>query len=159
MVHTRAQVALRRGLDPAGDALREVFQQLLTDEQPLRRLASMVAGTDIRYALPGADGHELIGTFAPDLALHTDRGTTSVAELMRSARPVLLDLADRAELRETAAGWADRVDIVTAKTGDRPADVLLIRPDAVVAWAAPVDQATDAAAPALREALTTWFSG
>jgi hypothetical protein len=37
----------------------------------------------------------LTGTFAPDLILHTDQGTTSVAELMHTARPILLDLADR----------------------------------------------------------------
>ena len=42
-----------------------------------------------------------IGTFAPDLTLGTDRGATSVAALMHAARPVFLDLADRADLRET----------------------------------------------------------
>src|SRR4051794_5041256 len=33
-------------------------------------------------------GH-LTGTFAPDLTLHNDEGTTSVAELMHTVRPVL----------------------------------------------------------------------
>ncbi|YCK42581.1 hypothetical protein ACNF49_01550 [Actinomadura sp. ATCC 39365] len=45
----------------------------------------------------------------------------------------------------------------TAKTDQRPADVLLIRPDAHVAWAAGPDEPADTAAPALREALSTWF--
>ena len=129
-------MALRRGLDPAADALREVFEELLADEQPLRRIGAFIAGTDIRYPMPGADQHALAGTFAPDLTLHTDQGTTSVAELMRTARPVLLDLADRADLRETARAWRHRVDIHTAKTDDRPADALLIRPDACIVWAA-----------------------
>ena len=106
LLHTQAQVALRRGHDPAAEALRELFQELLVDEQPLRRIGALIAGSDIRYPLPGPDHHALTGTFAPDLALHTDRGATSVAELMHAARPVLLDLADRADLRESGPGLA-----------------------------------------------------
>jgi hypothetical protein len=47
-----------------------------------------LAGTDIRYPPPdpNADDHALTGTFAPDLTLHIDRGTPSVAELMHTAR-------------------------------------------------------------------------
>ncbi|MEU9841247.1 FAD-dependent monooxygenase [Actinomadura sp. NPDC048032] len=157
LLHTRAQVALRRAHDPAAEALRELFQELLTDEQPLRRMGALLSGADIRYPMPGAAPHPLAGAFAPDLTLHTDQGITSVAELMRSARPVLLDLADRSDLREAARGWEDRVDVRTAKAGDRPADVLLIRPDAHVAWAAAVDEPAGTAAPALRQALSDWF--
>lgn len=102
LLHTQAQVALRRGHDPAAEALREVFLELLVDEQPLRRMGALLAGTDIRYPMPGSNQHALTGTFAPDLTLHTDQGTTSVAELMHTARPILLDLADRPDLRETA---------------------------------------------------------
>jgi 2-polyprenyl-6-methoxyphenol hydroxylase-like FAD-dependent oxidoreductase len=157
MLHAQAQVAIRRGHDPAAVALRELFQELLADEQPLRRLGGLMAGSELRYPFPGHDRHALIGTFAPDLALQTDRGATSVADLMHTARPVFLDLADRADLRETAQGWRHRVDIHAAETDDRPADALLIRPDAHVAWAATVDEPTDTAAPALREALSSWF--
>ncbi|MDP4501269.1 FAD-dependent monooxygenase [Nonomuraea turcica] len=157
MLHTRAQVALRRGHDAAAEALREVFQELLADEQPLRRMGALVAGTDIRYPMPGSHHHPLAGTFAPDLTLHTDQGMTSVAELLHSARPIFLDLADRPELRETARDWGQRVDIHTAKTDHRPADALLIRPDAHIAWAATIDEPADTAAPALRQALSGWF--
>ncbi len=157
LLHTRAQVALRRAHDPAADALRELFQELLVDEQPARRLAALIAGSDVRYPLPGHERHLLVGTFAPDLTLRTDQGTTSVAELMHTARPVLLDLADRPELREVAHGWRHRVDVQTATTDDRPADALLIRPDAHIAWAATADEPTDTAAVALREALSGWF--
>ncbi|GAA2212630.1 FAD-dependent monooxygenase [Nonomuraea monospora] len=157
MLHTRAQVALRRGHDPAAEALRAVFQELLSDEQPLRRMGALIAGADIRYPMPGADPHPLAGAFAPDLALHTDQGATSVAELMRAARPVLLDLAGRPELRQVAQEWDGRVDVHTAKTDERPADALLIRPDAHIAWAAPLDAPAETAAQALREALTGWF--
>jgi hypothetical protein len=98
----------------------------------------------------------LIGTFAPDLALRTDQGATSVADLMHTARPILLDLSDRADLRETTRDWQHRIDIHTADT-DQPADALLIRPDAHIAWAATIEEPADTAALALREALSCWF--
>ena len=157
LLHTRAQVALRRGHDPAAEALRELFQELLVDEQPLRRIAALIAGTDIRYPPPGPNHHALTGTFAPNLTLHTDQGTTSIAELMHAARPILLDLADRPDLREAARDWQHRIDIHTAETEHRPAAALLIRPDAHIAWAATIDEPTDTAALALREALSGWF--
>ncbi|MFI7468831.1 FAD-dependent monooxygenase [Nonomuraea sp. NPDC049646] len=99
----------------------------------------------------------LAGAFAPDLTLHTDQGVTSVAELLHTARPVLLHLAGRPELRAVAAQWRDRVDVRIARTGERPADALLIRPDAHIAWAAGLDESADSATPALREALSAWF--
>jgi 2-polyprenyl-6-methoxyphenol hydroxylase-like FAD-dependent oxidoreductase len=166
MLQTQAQVALRRGQDPAAEALRELFVELAADEQPMRRLAALVAGADLRYPMPGPGPHPLAGTFAPDLTLDTGQGTTSVAELMRPARPVFLDLADRPDLRETAQDWRHRVDIQTARAGQRPADALLIRPDACIAWAAPIDEPAEPAgsggaaastASALREALGSWF--
>ncbi|MFG2775025.1 FAD-dependent monooxygenase [Streptomyces sp. NPDC048350] len=157
MLHTQAQVALRRGQDQAAEALREVFLELLADEQPLRRIAALIAGSDIRYPAPNPNAHALTGTFAPDLTLQTDQVTTSVAELMETARPVLLDLADRPDLRETARDWHPCVDIHTVKTDRRPADAILIRPDAYVAWAAGIDEPFATAAPALEEALSHWF--
>jgi 2-polyprenyl-6-methoxyphenol hydroxylase-like FAD-dependent oxidoreductase len=157
MLQTQAQVALRRGHDPAAEALRELFRELLADEQPLRRLGAMIADTGIRYPLPGSSQHPLTGTFVPDLMLRSSQGATSVAELMHSARPLLLDLAGRPGLREAARDWRDRIDIRTAETDDRPADALLIRPDAHIAWAAASGESVGSAAPALREALSCWF--
>ncbi|MFI7525191.1 FAD-dependent monooxygenase [Nocardia salmonicida] len=155
LLQTRAQAALRQGQDPAAEALRAVFQELLSDEPALRRMGALVAGTDLRYEIGGT--HSLTGTFAPDLLLHTDQGTTGVAELMRAARPVFLDLADRADLREVVGGWAPRVEIHSGKTLDRPADALLIRPDGHIAWAGTIDERSDTAATELRAALTRWF--
>ena len=157
LLQTQAQVALRRGQDPAAEALRDVFQELMADEQPARRMAALIAGADIRYPLPGPSQHALTGTFAPDLTLRTGQGVASVAELMHTARPILLDLAGRPDLRETARDWQHRVDIHTAQTDHRPADALLIRPDAHIAWAAATGEPADTAAPALREALSGWF--
>jgi 2-polyprenyl-6-methoxyphenol hydroxylase-like FAD-dependent oxidoreductase len=157
MLHAQAQVAIRRGHDAAAVALRELFQELLADEQPLRHLGGLMAGSEVRYPFPGHDHQALIGAFAPDLALQTDRGATSVAELMHSSRPVFLDLADRADLREAALAWRHRVDGHTAETDHRPADALLIRPDAHIVWTAILDEPAGAAVPALRAALTNWF--
>ncbi|TQS45903.1 FAD-dependent monooxygenase [Cryptosporangium phraense] len=155
LLQTRAQVALRRGTDPAADALREVVQELLADEQPARRLGALIAGADLRY--PGSDPHPLTGTFVTDLTLQTGQGTTSVAALLHRARPILLVRADRADLREAAAGWLDRVDIRTAGTEQRPTDALLIRPDGHIAWAAAIDEPADTAVPRLHQALSEWF--
>jgi 2-polyprenyl-6-methoxyphenol hydroxylase-like FAD-dependent oxidoreductase len=155
LLHTRAQVALRRGYGPGGDALRALFLELTAYEQPLRRLGALMAGTDV--GSPMSDAHPLVGTFATDRALHVDHEDRRFAGVLRKARPVLLDLADHADLRELAGQWGGRVDVVRAKIDERPADALLILPDARIAWAATVDEPGETALPALREALTTWF--
>jgi len=155
MLHTQAQVAIRRGHDAAAEALRDLFQELLVDEQPLRRLGALMAGSWVRYPLPGHEHHPLIGAFVPDLALTA--GAAGVAELFRRARPVFLDLAGRAELGGTAEPWRERVDVAAARIEDRPADVLLIRPDGHIAWAVDVDEPSDGAAEGLRHAMATWF--
>jgi hypothetical protein len=157
LLHTRAQWALRRGYDQAAEALRELFLELVTDEQPLRRIGALIAGTDVRYPGPNSDHHALTGTFAPNLTLHTDQGTIGIAGFVHTARPVLLILADRPDLRETAGEWQHRIDIHTATTSDRPADALLIRPDAHIAWAATADEPADTATLTLRQALCHWF--
>jgi hypothetical protein len=158
MLQTQAQVALRRGQDPAADALRQLFLELMAYEQPLRHVGELIAGSDFRYPLPNPGSHPLAGAFAPDLLLRTEDGSaTSVAELMRAARPVFLDLAGRTDLLEAARTWKGRVDIRTARTDDRPADALLIRPDAYIAWAATAGEPADSGVSALREALSRWF--
>jgi 2-polyprenyl-6-methoxyphenol hydroxylase-like FAD-dependent oxidoreductase len=144
LLHTQAQVALRRGLDPAAEALREIVSELFLDGPAQQRIGALISGADLRYPMPGPAPHVLAGTFASDLDLH-------------DARPVFLDLADRADLREIVGHWRHRVDVRTARPDGRPADALLIRPDAYIAWGATVDEPPDVAAPALREALTHWF--
>jgi 2-polyprenyl-6-methoxyphenol hydroxylase-like FAD-dependent oxidoreductase len=157
LLHTRAQVALRRGYDTAAESLRQLFLELCADEQPLRRIGALIAGSDVRYPVPGAGHHALAGSFAPHLALHMDQSTTSVAGLVQTARPILLDLADRSDLRETMRDWQHRVDLHTATPDQRPADALLIRPDGHIAWAAALDEPAGSAAGTLREALSHWF--
>lgn len=155
LLHTRAQVALRRGYGPGGEALRALFVELTADQQPLLRLGALMAGTDVGTVTSPA--HPLVGTFATDRVLHVDHHDPRFAGLLRQGRPVLLDLADRADLRKVAGAWGGRVEIISARIDERPADALLIRPDARIAWAATIEEHCETALPALREALTTWF--
>ncbi len=151
IMHTRAQTAL---LSPGANttALRSLLGELLEDTTAVRRIADLMAGADLRYA-PRLDGpvHPLTGRWAPDLPLRVGGRETRVAELLRTARPILLDLTGEPDPTAAAAGWTDRVDVVTATSPEPPADALLVRPDGYVAWAG----ARDAAG--LRQALQVWF--
>jgi 2-polyprenyl-6-methoxyphenol hydroxylase-like FAD-dependent oxidoreductase len=159
LMNTRAQVAMSA---PGAmvTAVRALFGELLTREQVRRHLAEMITGVDIRYDM-GADGaaHPLVGGWAPDLPLVASGGASRVGELMRGGRAVLLDLAERGGLRDVAAGWADRLDVVAARCDGRPApaDALLIRPDGYVAWAAASGEPDQEAQRELRRAAATWF--
>jgi 2-polyprenyl-6-methoxyphenol hydroxylase-like FAD-dependent oxidoreductase len=151
IMHTRAQSAL---LSPGANitALRSLLTEMLGDAATVRRIADLMAGADLRYpARFDGPTHPLTGRWAPDLPLRVDARETRVAELLRAARPMLLDLAGRADLTAGAHEWAERVDIVTATTPEAPADALLLRPDGYVAWAGEHD------AEGLRQALLTWF--
>jgi hypothetical protein len=108
---------------------RAQVAELMELDQVKRYLAEMIAAVDVRYDLPGA------GWFVPDLTLRTGTGgSVRVRDLFGAGRTVLLDLADDPFLRETAAGWAGRLDVVTGQA-DGVAEPLLVRPDGYVAWA------------------------
>jgi hypothetical protein len=67
---------------------------------------------------------------------------------------VLWDLADDEALRAVAAGWADRVHVVTARSNSRPElRAMLVRPDGVVAWCSGGIQSPAT----LETALRRWF--
>ena len=129
---------------------------LLSMDEPRRRVAGMLSGLDIHYDL--GEGHPLLGRRMPDLDLQTADGTTRVFTLLHAARPVVLNLGVGAF---DVAPWADRVRLVDAThDGDLELPVfgaaaappaVVIRPDGHVAW---VGDLTD---PELPEALTTWF--
>ncbi|MEV4846306.1 FAD-dependent monooxygenase [Micromonospora matsumotoense] len=151
--NTRAQLAL---MDPAEEItpLRELFARLMDFAEVNRYLAGMVTGVDIRYDL--GDGHPLVGRRMPDLALRGPDGTSRAVHLLRSGRGVLLDLTGSAVLRSAAAGWADRVDVISAQCDTAaPAAALLLRPDGYLAWA--TDDPTADRTDELGVALTRWF--
>ncbi|MFB9468594.1 FAD-dependent monooxygenase [Nonomuraea salmonea] len=138
LLQTRAQAAVDRAEGEAGEALRALLAEVFAFEAPARHLATLLHDAGVRYPGP-PEAHPLVGRFVPDLALH---GGTRVAELMREARPVLLDLGGGAAVDD------DWVRVVKATCDDPPADTLLIRPDGYVAWAG---------AAGAEEAAERWF--
>lgn len=154
--NTMAQVALSSPGD-RHQALRDVMTELLSMDEPRKRIAAMLSGLDIRYDL--GEGHPLIGLRMPDLDVHTVDGPRRVFTLLHDARPVLLTLGEPGGFDITP--WADRVQLVDAEhVGPWELPVLgevtaptsvLIRPDGHVAWAG------DLADPQLPNALSTWF--
>jgi 3-(3-hydroxy-phenyl)propionate hydroxylase len=153
---TMAQVALLR-TDDRTDALREIVSELLSMDEPRRRLAAMMSGLDVHYDL--GEGHPLLGRRMPDLDLITANGPLRVFTLLHDARPVLLNLGEPGGFDITS--WADRVQMVDAEfagTWELPVlgpvaapAAVLIRPDGYVAW---VGEGTETG---LRDALATWF--
>jgi 2-polyprenyl-6-methoxyphenol hydroxylase-like FAD-dependent oxidoreductase len=156
LMQTRVQKALS-GDDEEAGALRDLFGQLLAYPDVVRHLGELVEG-DVRYDMPaGTHPHPLIGRFAPDLTVAVAGRPTRIAELMRAAKFVLLDVTSDGRAAAAAADWGDHVPIVRAEalTKPVPADALLIRPDGYVAWASGPGDADPAAG--LRDALTTWY--
>ena len=159
LLQTRAQRALTGSGDIA-DAVRELFGELLALPGVAGHLGELIAGTDVRYDMPGgaAGRHHLTGRLAPDLRVATQDGrSTRVAELMRQARPLLLDFTADGRVAATTAGDGELVStLVVRPEGDKAAaDALLIRPDGIVAWASGPRAGNPAAG--LADALDAWF--
>jgi len=154
--NTMAQVALLR-TDERTDALRDIVSELLSMDEPRKRVAAMMSGLDVHYDL--GDGHPLLGRRMPDLDLITANGPLRAFTLLHDARPVLLNLGEPGGFDITP--WADRVQLIDAKyvgTWELPAigavtapAAVLVRPDGYVAWVGDVTQV------GLADALTTWF--
>ena len=154
--NTMAQVALVR-TDERSKALRDTMLELLSLDEPRKRIAAMISGLDIHYDL--GEGHPLLGRRVPDLDLVTADGPVRVFTLLHGAQAVLLNLG-KPWACDTSP-WADRVLAIDAEyAGDWELPVLghvaapaalLVRPDGYVAW---VGDGTDTG---LRDALTTWF--
>jgi 3-(3-hydroxy-phenyl)propionate hydroxylase len=154
--NTMAQVALAR-TDERTAAVRDIVSELLSLDEPRKRIAGMVSGLDIHYDL--GEGHPLLGRRMPDLDLVTADGPRRVFTLLHAARPVLLNLGETGSFDLTP--WTGRVQLVDASyaaewelpvLGEVTApSAVLIRPDGYVAWAG------DHTYQGLHQALTTWF--
>ena len=156
LLHTRAQVALRRGYGPEGDALRALFRELSADKQPLQRLGALMAGADV--GAPISKVHPHVGAFVTDQILHAHHEDPRFSGMLREGRAVFLDLADDPDLCALVAQWGGRVDVATATIDEPSVAGLLIRPDGLIAWAADINSSSKTTTlPALRDALTAWF--
>lgn len=157
IMHSRAQLALVRP-GPEVTALRELFSELLTEPEIVRRLTDLISGAENRY-LTGIDAHPLAGRWVPEFAVVSCSGSRRVAELARSGRPLLLDLTDDGNVAATLADVADRLTVAVGRPDTEvPATALVVRPDGYVAWAssaaAPLGSAELAE---LRRVLAQWF--
>jgi 3-(3-hydroxy-phenyl)propionate hydroxylase len=140
--------------DDRMQAVVDVVSRLAAMDEPRRWLVALGSQLDVHYDL--GDGHPLLGRRMPDLDL---AGGGRVAELLRAARPVLLDLGDAGTLDAAA----ERVEVVRARCDGpwelpvlgavRAPGAVLVRPDGHVAW---VGEGSGAG---LAEALDRWFTG
>jgi hypothetical protein len=145
--------------DEEMEPLRGILGEVAQIRAGAEHLAGLMSGLTIRYDV-GASGHPMLGLrLPPDQELQLADGTrTRVGDLLHPARGVLIGTGPVGEVRELAAGWADRVDVATGSwvTADTNAngpglpDAVLVRPDGYVAWAAP-------GGGDLQDALERWF--
>ncbi|MER6788116.1 FAD-dependent monooxygenase [Streptomyces sp. NPDC000658] len=161
LMNTRAQGMVFLGGDQA-EPLRSILTELTGHDVVRRHLAGVVSHLDIRYDI-GEDGdgdgaHPLLGRRLARIALTGPGGATDTFRLLHAGRGLLLDLADDARVREAAAAWAGRVDVVTATPSASDggavlagAGAVLVRPDGHVAWTGA------GGADGLDTALARWF--
>jgi 2-polyprenyl-6-methoxyphenol hydroxylase-like FAD-dependent oxidoreductase len=147
LLHTQAQ-ALLAG-DDAGP-LRELFAELSELDGVGRYLAELTTGVETRYEMGEFAGHRWLGRMAPDIPISIYGRPTSVAELLRGGRGVLLDFGvlDHSPL--------DRIDVLRAEPLEEvPVGAMLIRPDGHIAWLATRDGWAEPGP--LAAALARWF--
>jgi 3-(3-hydroxy-phenyl)propionate hydroxylase len=139
------------------DALRDTMSELLSMDEPRKRIAAMMSGLDVHYDL--GEGHPLLGRRMPDLEVLTPDGPLRVFGFLHDARGVLLNLGEPWGF--DVRPWAHRVLAMDAKYAGawelpvlgqvKAPHAVLIRPDGHIAW---VGDGTDTG---LHDALTTWF--
>jgi bifunctional hydroxylase/dehydrase len=132
------------------EPMREVMAELMAIEEVQRHLVGMVTGLDIRYDV-GPGDHPLLGRRLPGA------GLTGGFEFLHAGRGVVLDLAGNEDVHGLAAGWADRVRVVTATARQdgalKDVGVALVRPDGYIAWIGSGGSGVSG----LTDALTRWF--
>jgi len=142
---TLAQTALKR-TDERSKALQEVMAGLFTLDEPRKRYGAMMSGLSVRHDF--GEGHPLLGRRMPDL----DLGTTRVFELLRAARPVLINFGApiASRIPQVSASYAGAWELPGIGAVPAPS-ALLVRPDGHVAW---VGEASDRG---LADAIARWF--
>jgi hypothetical protein len=156
IMHSRAQLALFRP-GPEVTALRELFSELLTDPDNVRRISDLLSGADNHYTL-GADAHPLVGRWVPDFAVASADGTQRIAELARDGRQVLVDLTESGAVAAAVTDISDQLTLAARRpVGEIAATAVLVRPDGYVAWASSQAMPDPDELRELRGVLTHWF--
>jgi 3-(3-hydroxy-phenyl)propionate hydroxylase len=151
---TLASVVMR-GDDDRSRALRETMAELLAMEEPRRRFAAETSELTIRYDF--GEGHPLLGLRMPDLDIETADGLKRVSDLLREARPVLLNFEAPTDLGNPLPDRVRRIHARYDGTWELPAigvvsapTAVLVRPDGHVAWVG------EGSSTGLNEALAKW---
>jgi 2-polyprenyl-6-methoxyphenol hydroxylase-like FAD-dependent oxidoreductase len=156
IMHSRAQLALFRP-GPKVTAPRELFSELVTDPDVVRRLSDLLSGADNHYTL-GDNAHPLVGRWVPDFGVASASGTQRVAVLARAGRPVLVDLTERGVVAAAVTDVGDQLTVAAGRpVGDVSATAVLVRPDGYVAWASSQARPDPDELRELRSVLTHWF--
>jgi hypothetical protein len=157
LMQTRAQLGLFRP-GPEITALRELFVELLTDTNNVRRISDLQSGADNRYAMGDADvdePHPLVGRWVPEFSVATPAGSRRIAELARDGRPLLVDLTESGSIAAAFTSVSDQLTVAAGSAvGQVAATALLVRPDGYVAWAS---SQLRPGLVGLRGALKRWF--
>jgi hypothetical protein len=95
--------------------------------------------------------HQLAGHSVPNFEF--EDGTT-IGELLRDRRGMLLDFNRRASLETLASEYGDRIKFVSGRAKEQLGlSTVLIRPDGFVAWASD----TEPDEQSIRQAVSLWF--
>jgi 2-polyprenyl-6-methoxyphenol hydroxylase-like FAD-dependent oxidoreductase len=153
LANTQAQMVLGDADNQSG-GLAELLARVAAHPAGNRAITEIITGLDTRYDMRPDTDHPWLGRLAPNLTLKTDGATTDVATLLATGRWLLLDLTEDRAIGASAAGWADRVDLVTGACPDHPdLAAILLRPDGHTAWLRTTDQDHTAG---LHQALRHW---
>jgi hypothetical protein len=152
LASTQAQVLL--GDDRLGP-LADLLTRIARHPAGNRALTETIVGLDTRYDMLPGTAHSWLGCLVPNLTLSVGASRTDLAALLAPGRGLLLNLTEGRDIRQAAAGWADRVDIVDAADAGHPElRAVLLRPDGHCAW---MLTAGDDRRDGLRLALEHWY--
>lgn len=146
---SRAQAAIMKP-DPGARALNAIMRDLIETRDVATYIAGRLWGITTRYDL--GDTHPLVGHSVPNFEF--EDGTT-MGELMRDGRGMLLVFDGNVSLKTLASEYGDRLKYVACRAKELLGlSAVLIRPDGFVAWAsesAPNEQS-------IRQAAALWFA-
>jgi 2-polyprenyl-6-methoxyphenol hydroxylase-like FAD-dependent oxidoreductase len=145
---SRAQVLVMRP-DAKARALNAILRDLMDTRDGATYFAGRLWGITTRYDLGG--DHPLVGHSVPNFEFED---STTIGELMRDGRGLLLDFNRNASLEALASEYGDRIKFVSGRAKEQLGlSTVLIRPDGFVAWAS--DNGPDEQS--IRRAVALWF--
>ena len=145
---SRAQVLVMRP-EPNARALNAILRDLMDTRDGASYFAGRVWGVATRYDLGGE--HALTGHSVPNFEF--EDGTT-IGELMRDGKGMLLDFNGAASRERLANEYGDRLKFVSGRAKQQLGlGTVLIRPDGFVAFASD----NEANEQSVRQAAAPWF--